>query len=518
MKNAWIIAPVTLLTLAVSSLQAETWNATSGNAFWGDTTSWTPATVPNATGASAIFTAPTANRTAQLGGTGSTCPVSGCNFTVGSIDFTNTSSFTTTIRNESTVVFGTASLIFDAADAGPAVITVNSTGTTTNQSLITADMVFTDTVRVNVITDVGNASAGAISLTGNITGPGGLIKDGPGQMTMAFVAGQTSGVKNYTGPTTINNGRWRHSFGGTPTMTSSVTVNNGGQITMITNNATYTYGTSSATPLNLNGFGPTSGAFSPFPGAIRPDTNLAVTIANNIVLQSAAMIHSQGSASGSITLPGTVSGSGILVAGSVPHDANVGRIVLQNTNTYTGGSIVNVGTLVADAASTNAFGTGTVQVVSANAVFGGSQAHAQIVPGATDAIANTAYLNLAGGAAASVADDGYIDLGDSSVNETIAGLMLGGVIQIAGTYGSTSSSATFQNDEYFAGSGIITVSAPPFPVTTTTTASSMPATMWSGAKVVHSQTISRPAISRLTMISGALASARLRIRQAAAAT
>jgi fibronectin-binding autotransporter adhesin len=469
MKNALIMAPVVLLALAASSLKAQTWNwvPTTGDGLWNDPSKWTDGgsntTIPNTTGAAVIVPAPTGTRTLTLSDGAGCTAQGGCNFTVGSISLTNTAALTTTIRNNSTNTAGVASLIFDAAGAGPATITVNSTGATTNQSLITADMVFTDTVDVNVVTDVGNSSAGAISLTGNMTGPGGLIKDGPGEMTMAFVSGQTSQVKQYTGATIINNGRWRHSVGGTPTMTSSVTVNNGGQITMITNASTYTYGTSAATPLNLNGFGPTTGAFSPFPGAIRPDTNLSITIANNIVLQSAAMIHSQGSASGSITLPGIVSGRGILVAGSVPHDANVGKIVLQNTNTYTGGTIVNVGTLVADSASTRAFGTGTVQVVSANAVSGGSQAHVQIVPGAADAIANTSYLNLAGGGAAGVADDGYIDLGDSSVNETIAGLMLGGAIQIAGTYGSTSSSATFQNDEYFAGSGILTVTGATVP-------------------------------------------------------
>jgi autotransporter-associated beta strand protein len=297
-----------------------------------------------------------------------------------------------------------------------------------------------------------------------MTGPGGLTKDGVGMMTMAFIAGQTAGVKNYQGPTVINNGRLRHSFGGTPTMTSSVTVNNGGQIELITNASTYTYGASSATPLNLNGFGPTSGPFAAFPGAIRPATNLTITIANNVVLQSDAMIHVQGTASGLLTLPGVVSGSGRLVVGSIPHDANLGKLALAGANTYSGGTTVQAGTLGADASSTGAFGTGSVHVTSANTVFGGSQAHVLISAGATNAIADTAYLNLAGGNAAGVADDGYIDL-EAGVNETVGGLMLGGVIIPGGTYGSTASGA-FGNvllanmginpDEYFAGTGTVT--------------------------------------------------------------
>jgi len=460
MKNALFTAPVVLLFLAASSLQAQTWNwvPTTGDGIWNDPSKWTDGgsntTIPNATGAAVIVPAPTASRTLTLSDGAGCTAQGGCNFTVGSIALTNTSSFTTTIRNNSANASGVASLIFDAAGAGPATISVNSTGTTSNQSLITADMVFTDTVDVNVITDVGNSSAGAISLTGNITGPGGLIKDGPGEMTMAFVSGQTSQVKQYQGPTIINNGRWRHSFGGTPTQTSSVTVNSGGQIDMITNNSTYTYGTSGATPLNLNGFGPTTGAFSAFPGAIRPDTNLVIALGNKVVLQSDAMIHVQGT-SAALTVLNAVSGPGRLVVGAIPHDTNLGNLILQNTDTYTGGTTVQAGTLTAEGASVTAFGTGNVQVLSANSSAPGSQAHIHLVTGASDAIANTATLNLAGGNVPDTADDGYIDL-DFGINETIGGLILGGVAQItAGTYGAVGSGAMFENNEYFAGSGLL---------------------------------------------------------------
>ena len=48
----------------------------------------------------------------------------------------------------------------------------------------------------------------------------------------------------------------------------------------------------------------------------------------------------------------------------------------------------------------------------------------------------------------------------------MSGLFLNGVAQAEGTYGSTSSSATFKNDEFFSGDGIITVAAVPEPGTT----------------------------------------------------
>src|SRR4051812_15190939 len=99
MKRILILAPALALLQPISSVRAETWAFTNGTAFWGDAASWAEVTVPNAVGATANFTNPNGTRNASLGGTGSTCPVSGCNFTVGAINFTNDSSFSTTIRN-----------------------------------------------------------------------------------------------------------------------------------------------------------------------------------------------------------------------------------------------------------------------------------------------------------------------------------------------------------------------------------------------------------------------------------
>jgi PEP-CTERM motif len=111
------------------------------------------------------------------------------------------------------------------------------------------------------------------------------------------------------------------------------------------------------------------------------------------------------------------------------------------------------------ATSVNAFGAGDVTVESANVVFGGSSARLLVATGATNAIDDSAYLFLAGGAAANVADDGHADLG-AGVNEVVRRLYLGGLVKIPGTYGSSASSATYKFDEYFSGAGIVTVTVP----------------------------------------------------------
>jgi autotransporter-associated beta strand protein len=253
----------------------------------------------------------------------------------------------------------------------------------------------------------------------------------------------------------------RMSLAAHATATSGLTINAGAQLTLISA-GTYNFGSGA---LNLNGSGPTSGPFAPFPGAIRPDTNLAITINNGVVLQSDSVIHVQGSATGSITLPGGVSGPGKLIVAAIPHDANIGQVVLSGSDSYTGGTKVQAGTLVAASTSINALGTADVTVDSANASFAGSSAVLSILAGAFNPIADTATLFLAGGNAAGVADDGYANLA-AGVNESVGGLVLGGAAQTTpGTYGSTSSGATFQSDEYFSGAGVITLLPEPSGVT-----------------------------------------------------
>src|SRR5262249_13852219 len=76
---------------------------------------------------------------------------------------------------------------------------------------------------------------------------------------------------------------------------------------------------------------------------------------------------------------------------------------------------------------------------------------------------NTA-VGCSGGVLGS-ADGGYINLG-AGVNEQVAALMLSVdngatfAAQPNGTYGSSASSAAFKLDEYFAGTGVLTVGLP----------------------------------------------------------
>lgn len=154
-----------------------------------------------------------------------------------------------------------------------------------------------------------------------------------------------------------------------------------------------------------------------------------------------------GSASTDVSIQVAITGAGALVK------AGAGVMELTRQDSYLGGTTVSAGVLSV-AGTSASLGAGNVTVLGTT-----DSSALAIQSGVSNAIANTALLSLSGGGTAGVADRGFADLG-SGINETVLGLLLGGVPQSPGTYGSTLSSAAFKNNEYFSGTGIITVLVP----------------------------------------------------------
>ena len=443
------VSVATVLLSNTLAAKAETWNLGTGGS-WNTAVNWNPASIPNAIGANATFNnAASGSNPAQ---TASGSVVLDGSKTVGSITFNNdgANAFTYSIAN------GTGGpLVFDETGSGPATITVPAVAGTGNNT-ISATVTLTDSLVATVNNITASSAAGALNLTTAMSGPGGFTKQGDGLATFG------TGAKTYAGPTVVNGGRMRISFAARPSATSSFTVNAGGQLNLISGSA-YAFGSG---PLNLNGSGATTGPFAAFPGAIRNDRGIGtVTISNAVVLQSDTLIHVQAAAgTGASALPGAtnilvgaISGPGRLTLTAPSSDLDQGLLVLTASNSYAGGSFINGGILVASG-STATFGAGNVTVD--NTASPVSIARLRIESGVGNAIADTATLSLAGGGSAGVADQGYADLG-TGVNETVGNLILAGSPQVAGTYGSTTSAATFQNNEFFSGSGIITVVVAP---------------------------------------------------------
>ena len=435
---------------ARSAPAAIIWNLPADGS-WNAAANWNPNTIPNATGANATFNnAASANNPAQTANRTITADAAQ---TVGSIVFNNDAANAFT----NSVTAGTnGSIIFDEVGAGPATISVPA-GPGTGNNTISAPVTLNDNL-VAQVDNVNTASAtGALNLTATMSGTGGFTKQGDGLVTFG------TGAKTYTGPTVLSGGRMRMSSAARAQSTSSFTINAGGQLDLISASS-YTLGG----PLILNGSGATSGPFAVFPGAIRNDTGLVVTITNAVTLQTNSLIHVQATAgtgssaspTGSLTLSNTVSGPGKLTLTAPNSNIDQGSLILTGANTYTGGTLVAGGILQVNGATAN-LGTGNVTVDNASSPS--SIARLSISTGVLDAIANNATLSLAGGGTAGVADQNFAILG-AGVNEVVGGLVLGGVNQTTpGTYGSTASPATFQSDDFFSGPGVVTLAAVPEP-------------------------------------------------------
>ena len=116
-------------------------------------------------------------------------------------------------------------------------------------------------------------------------------------------------------------------------------------------------------------------------------------------------------------------------------------------NTFSGGLSVSDG--IVYASKDGALGTGDVTIAQ-SAVD--TTAALEITTGITDAIFDTSnlYLGSFGGNFSTITLAG-------GVSETIGGLFFDGLAQSTGTWGSTSSGATYQNDDWFAGTGVLNV-------------------------------------------------------------
>ena len=122
----------------------------------------------------------------------------------------------------------------------------------------------------------------------------------------------------------------------------------------------------------------------------------------------------------------------------------------SSANSFSGGLFVNDG--LVQGMKDGAFGTGDIHVAETSAT---STATVEIADGVNDAINDLASLYLVS------FDDGSTNYSTitlaAGVNETIAALYFDGVLQSAGTWGATGSGADFINDNWFAGTGVLSV-------------------------------------------------------------
>ena len=427
----WLVAGIAaVVACSTPSARAEIWLLPTGGS-WALPANWDTNSVPNAVGASVSFSSnATGNRTI----TNDSGPAG---FTVGSISFDNSSTFTNSLTQGNP---GTSKLILDNGGSG---VTITTSGFGSGNT-ISVPLTLNELVTAQVDQTISSGS-GSLNLTATMTGPGGFVKQGDGLATFG------TGAKGYMGPTVLNGGRLRMSLAARPTATSSFTID-GGQLTLIPATAggpqTFTFGSG---PLNLNGAGPTSGPFAGVPGAIRNDRGSGTngvfhpTITNPVVLQSNTLIHVQAltgtgnnhTPDGFLTLSGNITGLGSLAL-TVPgmSDADQGTLFLTGNNTYEGGTFVNGGIL--NVTSDAALGAAASPLSLNGTGFGGTYLRAMLrasgnisTTARTLTVGQTGLNNVGGTIDTNGADVTF------GVGSTITGTKLtkigGGKLTVAGT-------------------------------------------------------------------------------------
>ena len=311
--------------------------------------------------------------------------------------------------------------------------------TSTGNSIGSGNATFAFGTQEGIISAVNGAT---ITISGNITGSGGIAMNGGGSLVL-------SGVNSYSGGTNIDAGMISINanntlrvgnntisfYGGTlavtanTTVSNAITLNSGGGNFNITSNTTLssiisgsgglTLVSTSTGTLVLTGANSYSGGTNINAGTISVNANGTLPAANNTIsfnggtlavtanttVGNAITLNSGGGtlsvvATQSLTLLGVISGAGNLtVAGS-----NAGTIILANTETYTGATTINAGTLDLNGGS----GTANLTPISVN---GGTLLldNSTTTSGSSNnnnRISGTLPLTLAGGTLALNGNDG----------------------------------------------------------------------------------------------------------------
>ena len=175
---------------------------------------------------------------------------------------------------------------------------------------------------------------GATAFAGAISGPGNLIKDGSGTLTL-------SGANSYSGTTNIN--------AGTLTVSGSGTL--GADAAAVASGATLNLaGVTLTSPSTLNLSGSGVGGIGALTGTGTAGYNGAITLGG-------ATTVGVGTLGDTLTLSGGIAGAGMALT-----KVGAGTLVLNGAGTYSGGTSINAG--VVRAGNATALGTGAAVVAS----------------------------------------------------------------------------------------------------------------------------------------------------------
>ena len=327
----------------------------------------------------------------------------------GTLKLSGTNTFTSDVTlSAGTLAITSASSL--GAPGGMLIFAGNSTLRADATITVTRDYVINSGVTATI-----NTNGHDLTNAGIVTGSGALTKTGAGTFTL-------TGVNTYSGATTISDGTLRIGDGTTDgsIAASAAIINNSALTYNLVNSRTFSQiisGSGSFTKegagtMTLTGTNNYSGATTISAGTLQLGdgiTNGSISGSSGITNNSALIFNLPDSS----PYAHVISGSGTLTK------TGAGTLTLSNTNTYTGQTSVNGGTLG----------------ISSNANLG--------------AIATGATLNLNGGTLQATTND--ITLDNSGVNKR--GIVLGSA---GGTFDTATSNKTLTVTGVISGSGALT--------------------------------------------------------------
>jgi uncharacterized repeat protein (TIGR01451 family) len=327
----------------------------------------------------------------------------------------------------------------------------------------TATKTFTGDVTINSGGVWNETGAAAINFAGSLTNNATTFTANTGTHTFSGTNKTLSGTTAIVIPTATFTGAYANS--GTLTSATLLTVTG----TTLTNNGTInastalsgTGGVTQGTSGILN-IGGTSGITTLTATANGNTVNYngaAQTVHNNnyynlTLSGSGAKTLQTGTTAigGDLTLSGTATTSGVtgLTIG--------GSVILGSGTTFTSGSYThNVAGNWTNNGGTFTPGSGTVNLNGGSQTIGGSSA--STFNNLTLSGSGTKTFSAAETITGTLTINSGVNAGlATGTNSTAACLILNGVSYPAGTYGSSSSAATYKNDTFFSGTGIVTVS------------------------------------------------------------
>lgn len=431
------------------------------NSGWSNGDAWQDGIIPNGQG-----------DTAQYVGTGSQVTLVDVlgGVRVGTLKVASTSNISWQIRPVNDV-------IMDQDGAGPLrasiINDIQSTGATGNPAIFinnnTGWLTLNDDLFISNTSNSARTS-GAVQMQTKINGNGNIWVE---NVSNNIAAGQITftGQGNFGGHTTIAKGAVTFSRGDvfSPNPGNVVTIGSaaGGDATLA-----YVGGGFGAMENNFVAAANSEGTLVFVSNSSNTsDVSIKSTNTNAAVIQlNGDLSFNNRATNGSVFVIGNqVTGDGKLTK------IGAGPMRVTHTNSYQGGTIVEEGSLsvgwAPDTPSPFGFHAATIGALGPGDVTVNRTGSLQIETGASaNAIADLATLRLAGcdsafgcsGGIFGIADGGHLQL-DAGINEVVGALLLssdGGanyVTQAPGTYGATGSGAMHILDEYFAGSGILTV-------------------------------------------------------------